>query len=282
MQTEHKKFIVEELNALCDNLSQKKIAKRAMVSEATISQMRNGNWDLIRDEMWSKVKVNLSINWSWVSADTSNLLLLKDLMTKAQKHSMSMCVSDRQGMGKTHAYKEYHRNNKNVILIRCKNSWKQKSFARHQLIACGLETGGTTEEMIDRFTDYLKNVPKALVMYDQFDKLKDSQKDLFMDFYDDLDGNTGFILSGVSLEKQEKKGCSLNKMGYRERFSRYGSKFIHLNTNTIKDVTKICVANGVSEKEIIADIFDDCMGDLRRVKRLIERYFIEQSEIKTA
>ncbi len=282
MESAHKNFIVNELNLRCEKSSQKKVAKQAQVSDATISQMRNGKWDLIRDEMWMKVKVNLSINWSWITAKTSNYLLLMDLLGKAQKYSMSICVSDRQGLGKTHAYKEYQREFSNVILIRCKNTWTKKSFAKHQLIACGLETGGTTEEMFERFANHLKNLSKALVIYDQFDKLKETQKDLFMDYYDDLDGNTGFLLSGVSLEQQERKGCGLNKMGYRERYSRYGSRFIQLNKISIQDVSKICIANGVSDTEVIEWVFEDCEGDLRRVKRLIERYYMEQSEQKTA
>lgn len=283
MKTEHKEFIVKELDRLCGKKFQNKYANKAQVSAATISQMRNRNWDLIRDEMWYKVKVNLSINWSWVTAKTSNLLLIEDILTKIQRNSMSSCISDKQGIGKTEAYKHYARNNKNVILIECKNYWSKKSFAKHQLIACGLESGGTTEEMIERFIKHLKSLVKAVVIYDQYDKLKEPQKDLFMDYYNELDGHTAFLLSGVlALEKQEKSGCNKNKMGYRERFSRYGSKWVKLNPLSYQDVKLICEVNGVTDKDVISTIYDECMGDGRRVRHSIKVYMEAQAEKKVA
>jgi len=241
--------------------------------------MINHNWDLIRDEMWLKVKVNLNINWSWVIAETQNLELINDLLSKTQKGSMSICIADKAGLGKTTAFEYYKKRHNNVILIRCKNYWSKKSFARHQLIACGLEAGGTTEEMIERFQDHLAQQIKPIVIYDQYDKLKEPQKDLFMDYYNELDGYCGFVLSGVpALRKQEENGYKRNKMGYRERFSRYGSKFINLNKYNLQDVGKICIANGISDKEIIEDVFENSLGDGRRIKREIEKYFLTQAE----
>ena len=277
METQHKEFIVKELNFLIKKQSANKVANKAKVSSATISQMVNNNWDLIKDEMWLKVKSNLDINWNWALAQTSNLILLNDLLKKAQKGSMSVCVSDNAGLGKTTAYKFYAKVKPNVILIECKNYWSKKSFARHQLIAAGLEDGGTTEEMIERFSDHLGKLNKPLIIYDQFDKLKEPQKDLFMDYYNDHDGHCAFVLSGVkALKKMEENGYKRNKMGYRERYSRYGSKFISINKISLDDVTKVCNANGVTDKELIQEIYNGSLGDFRRVKREIEKHFLSQ------
>ena len=67
-------------------------------------------------------------------------------------------------------------------------------------------------------------------------------------------------------------------MGYRERFSRYGSKFIPLDEFSYKDVTAICNANGVTDNEVIENIFDNCLGDGRRIKRLVEKYFLTEAQ----
>ena len=279
MTTEHKQFIVNELEVIIANSSADKVAKRTQVSSASISQIRNNNWELISDSLWAKVKTNLNINWNWQIAQTTNLLTVNKLLKDAQHGGMSICICYKQASGKTTAYEYYQRINKNVILIRCKNYWSKKSFARHQLLTCGLADEGTTEEMIEKFQEHLTKLHKPLVIYDQFDKLKESQKDLFMDYYNELDGDCGFVLSGVPhLKKQEQNGYKRNKMGYRERFSRYGSKFIPLDEFSYKDVTAICNANGVTEKEVIQNIFDDYLGDGRRIKRLVERYFLIQAE----
>lgn len=279
MKKAHKEFIVNELNFLIDKSSANKVAVQAKVSPANISQMVNGNWDLISDSLWAKVKVNLNINWDWQIAETTNLKTINSLLKDAQNGGMSICICDKEGLGKTVGYEYYKRHNRNVILIRCKNYWSKKSFARHQLLACGLVDEGTTEEMIERFQDHLTKLNDAIVIYDQFDKLKEPQKDLFMDYYNELDGECAFVLSGVPhVRKQEENGYKRNKMGYRERFSRYGSKFIPLDKLTRNDVKAMCVVNGVSDEEVIDHIFENCLGDGRRVKREVEKYFLQEAE----
>ncbi len=281
MKTEHKEFIAKELEQIIVNSSANKVAVRAGVSAANISQIRNGNWELISDSIWAKVKTNLNIDWDWQIALTTNLKNITDLLKGAQKESMSICISYKQASGKTTGYEFYQRNHKNVILIRCKNYWSKKSFARHQLLACGLPDEGTTEEMIEKFEEHLTklNNPKPLVIYDQFDKLKEPQKDLFMDYYNELDGHCGFVISGVPhLKKQEENGYKRNKMGYRERFSRYGSIFIPLDKYSYEDVKAICIANGITDNEVIEYIFGECMDDGRRIRRLIKKEFLIEAE----
>ncbi|NJB83655.1 AAA family ATPase [Wenyingzhuangia aestuarii] len=283
MKTEHIQLIVEQLNILIAKSSQKKVANMAKVSNATISQMVNNKHDHIAESMWIKVKVNLKIDWGWNIVPTQNLLTVKELLKDIQSLSMSAMISDAQGIGKTTGYKEYQKENDNVILIECKNYWSKKSFARHQLLACGLDTHGTTEEMIEAFAEYLSKQNKALVIYDQFDKLKEVQKDLFMDYYNDLDGECAFLLSGVKhLAHQEKKGRNKNKMGYAERWSRVGSKAIPLGPISLNDVALMCKANGLTDLEVIEYIYENCEGDARRVKREVEKYFLMEAENKAA
>ncbi len=282
MKIAHKEFIVKEIEFLISKTSANKVAVKAKVSSANISQMINNNWELISDNLWNKVKVNLQVDWAWQIANTENLKRITDWCAKAQRGKMSLCISANAGWGKTTGFRHYQRLNSDVIVISCKNYWTKKSFARHHLLACGLQDRGTTEEMIEMFQAHLTGLGDALVIYDQFDKLKETQKDLFMDYYNDLDGHTGFILSGVShLKKQEKKGCKAEKMGYEERFSRYGSKFLPLQKFTKKEVTAICTANGVTDKEAIENVYDEVAfvnGDGRRLKRMVERYFLTEAD----
>ncbi len=279
MTTQHKEFITKELEVIIANSSANKVAVQAGVSAANISQIRNHNWDLISDSIWAKIKINLNIDWDWQIALTTNLNTVNQLLSDAQKGGMSICICYKQATGKTTGYEYYKRNHKNVILIRCKNYWSKKSFARHQLLACGLPDEGTTEEMIEKFGEHLTKLKKPVVIYDQFDKLKEPQKDLFMDYYNELDGHCAFIISGVPhLKKQEENGYKRNKMGYRERYSRYGSKFIPLDDFSYADVQAICNANGVTDTDVVNHIFEECMGDGRRIRRLVERYFLTEAE----
>lgn len=270
-----KEKIVEQLKMMSSKSSQNKIAVKAGVSSATISQMVNLNWEYIKDEMWNKVRMNLGITFGWQTADTTNYLQLKGLLNSVQKRSISVCVSHDAGAGKTHTYREYSKQNQNIIFVECNNYWTKKIYMRELVRACGLEIGGTIETLIIRFIDHIKGLNKPLVIIDQIDKLKDPSLDLFMDFYNALDGHCGFVISGVpALKKRIERGCVLDKIGYKELRSRIGRTYLKLSPITPDDVTAICYANGITDEEQAYQIYNNCQGDLRRVKRDIDKHFM--------
>jgi DNA transposition AAA+ family ATPase len=104
------------------------------------------------------------------------------------------------------------------------------------LRSAGLSSEGTVGELIENFIEHVRTLHKPLIIVDQADKLKDPQLDLFMDFYNDLEGHCAFILSGVpALQKRILKGVQRDKIGYRELYSRVGRKFISLPDATLKE-----------------------------------------------
>ena len=272
-----KQQITAEIKHLCSLTSQNKVATKAGVSSATISQMINENWSLIKDEMWRKVKVKLKIELDWQTAQTSNLDYIYKHLVKAKERSLSFGVSHDAGAGKSHTYKLFSKTHPNVIYIECKTYWKSKSYAKALVTACGLDDYGTQEDLIERFIDYLAGLDNPLVIIDQMDKLKDGPMDLFIDFYNELNGHCGFVLSGVpALEKRIKRGVKADRTGYFELWSRIGRKFLKLKPVTVQDVQAICEANGLTDSEKIEDIFSLCDGDLRRVKKDVENYFLNR------
>ena len=279
MTTEQKQQITKEIKHLCALTSQNKVATKAGVSSATISQMINENWALIKDEMWRKVKVKLRIELDWKTAQTTNLEYIYRHAEKAKEKSISFGISYDAGAGKSQTYKLIASTLPNVIYIECKTFWKSKSYAKALVTACGLDDFGTTEDLVERFIDHLSGLDKPLVIIDQMDKLKDGSMDFFIDFYNDLVGHCGFLLSGVpALEKRIKRGVKADRSGYFELWSRIGRKFLKLKPLTLSDVTAICVENGLTDTERIETIFCNCEGDLRRVKQDVESYFLNHKK----
>jgi DNA transposition AAA+ family ATPase len=279
MTTEQKKQITKEIKHLCALTSQNKVATKACVSSATISQMINENWALIKDEMWRKVKVKLRIELDWKTAQTTNLEYIYRHAEKAKEKSISFGISYDAGAGKSQAYKLIANTLPNVIHVECKTFWKSKSYAKALVTACGLDDYGTTEELVERFIDHLSTLDKPLVIIDQMDKLKDGSMDFFIDFYNDLVGHCGFLLSGVpALEKRIKRGVKVDRTGYFELWSRIGRKFLKLKPLTLSDVKAVCIENGLTDNDRIETIFGNCEGDLRRVKQDVESYFLNQKK----
>ncbi|WP_395049438.1 AAA family ATPase [Flavobacterium sp.] len=276
MTTEQKQLLSKEVKYLSSLTSQNKVATKAGISSATISQMINGNWALIKDEMWQKVMVKLKIELNWNTAQTSNLEYIHKHLAMAKKQSLSFGIADKAGAGKSETYKLFAKTNPNVIYIECMTFWKQKSFAKALVTACGLDDFGTTEDLIEKFIDHVSGLKEPIVILDQLDKLKDTSVDLFIDFFNNL-SNCGFVLSGTpALEKRFRRGVNNDKTGYHECWSRLGRKWLKLNSATIDDVTKICQANGIDDIEDIETIFDNCDDDMRRVKRDVQKHFMNK------
>lgn len=275
MEDNQKKLIQIEIKQLCALTSQNKIANRAGVSSATISQMINGNWSLIKDEMWQKVLVKLKIELRWNTAVTTNFQYILSHLTEAKLQSLSFGISDRAGAGKSECYKSFAKTNANVIHLECATFWSKKSFARALNTACGLNDYGTTEELIEQFIDHMSGLKQPFVILDQLDKLTDGSLDLFIDFFNNLP-NCGFLLSGTpALEKRFKRGVNNDRSGYHECWSRIGRKWLKLKTASLNDIKAICEANGVIDQETIEAIYDNSEDDMRRVKKDIQKQFLK-------
>jgi len=271
MTIAQKTILAEEVERLANKTSQVNVSHRLEVSNATISNIINGVHESISDAMWRKVQKILHIDFDWVTAHTGNYKLVYNLLSTAKSESISLAISDDAGKGKTHTYREFSCIENNVIHIECKNYWTKKAYIQQLLINTGVSSEGTTQELIKRFIEYVRGLDKPLIIIDQFDKLKDPQMDLFMDFYNDLNNQCGFLLSGVkAFEKRVLKGVNRQKIGYSELFSRIGRKFIHLKPLSLHDVELIAKSNGVVGDQQISYMYQNSDGDFRRIRRDID------------
>jgi len=272
MITTEKQRIAGEVKRLSLLQSQNRIANRVGVSSSTISQMVNGNWTLIKPEMWRKVKVRLRIDLDWKIANTQMHKDLVDFMGKAQAHQMTIAFSHKAGTGKTTAFANYQKQVPEVIYVEGSRTLSKKNYLKKLLANAGQDTFGTTEDLLERFIDHVSGLAKPLIIIDQFDKLKDNTFDLFMDFYNELHGHCGFILSGVeALEKRVKRGVQLKRSGYDEIWSRMDRKFVELAKLSLNDVQAVFKANGIDDEDAALSSFENCDGDLRRVRKDITK-----------
>tara|TARA_R100001369_G_scaffold47280_1_gene73671 strand:- start:356 stop:1432 length:1077 start_codon:yes stop_codon:yes gene_type:complete len=261
--------------------SQNKVARNAKVSGATINKIVNRKWHNISEEMWRRVRVNLRINTKWKTAETVNFKLVNNACRIAKSEGITLMIADNAGKGKSESYKYFERNHDEVIYIECMNVWTRKEYIKNLCQAAGVDRHGTLHQIVDRFIKHIKGLRKPLLIIDQFDKLKDSQLDLFMDFYNEMDGNCGFILSGVlALEKRILRGVNRAKIGYEELYSRGGRKFIRLDPISENDVKLVCNTNGLHDEQRINTIYHTCEQDYRRVKREVERYHLRTLQQK--
>lgn len=274
MKTAEKEQIRAKLAEFCEVKGGRNKAAATMrgVSAATLSQVINGNWELISDEMWRTIASQTGYDpRAWVVVETRGYKRMSGLLRDAQESSLVFAVTGDAGCGKSEAIKSYAATNRNVYNLSCSEYWNRKHFMVELLQNMGIDaTGSTVPEMMVEAVAALKRKESPLVVLDEADKLSDQVLYFFISLYNKLEDHVGIILCATEyLEKRIKKGVGTNRKGYKEIYSRIGRRFIPIQLANSEDIAAVCVANGVTDTKIINDIIDDCENDLRRVKRKI-------------
>ena len=273
------------------------VATKCDVSKATISQMVNGNHELIKNEMWMKVGTALGFNNSeWQIAETIGYKKVSNICNDAKNEALFMVVSDNAGIGKSASLENYYKINSenNVFYMECRE-WAKREFLAELCKTLGIEAGKYyihVDKLGAKVAEFFsqRSNKKPLLIVDEADKLKDSALRWFIHLYNENEDKMGCIISGTDhLEKRIRDGVRLKRLGFDELESRFGRTYIHLLGATKNDTQMICSANGITDKELQNNIFRECnpnkkvlktkdgnqsvevIEDLRRLKRVIKR-----------
>lgn len=274
MESIKKQQIANALRTYCERYeSQNKAANSIKnVSAATISQMLNGNWELIKDDMWRNVAAQIGYkDEKWEAVETNDYRRMMALLDDVKENSLVMAITGDAGTGKTFACKQYTAMHRQVYLLCCNEYWNRKLFLTELLTAMGRDyTGQTVGEMMAEAVRTLKMQETPLLILDEADKLSDQVLYFFITLYNHLEDECGIVLCATNhLEKRINRGIKLNKKGYNEIWSRLGRKCVPLKGVSAADIAAICEANGIVDSKDIDGIIADCESDLRRVKRRV-------------
>lgn len=275
MNATQKNQITENLRLFCQQKGSQNKAANALngVSSATISQILNGKTELIADEMWRNIESQLRSTTpsEWQIVETRDFKRLTHLFDDAKLHANVFAVVGDAGCGKTKTIEYYASQNENVFRLSCSEFWNKKYFLQELLQSMGRDFSGlTVSEMMQEAINQVLKKESPLIILDEADKLTDQVLYFFITLYNKLEDRCGIVLCATDhLEKRIKRGLKINKKGYKEIYSRVGRRFIELKGVGSTDVMQICMLNGIEDKTTIKQVWEDCEGDLRRVKRKI-------------
>lgn len=283
MKQTEKEAIAAKLRAYVESKESQNAAAKSLrgVSAATVSQMLNGNWELISDDMWRTVANQTGYDpRRWSVVETEGYTRMTQVLTDAQQHSLVMAVVGDAGCGKSQAIKAYAEQHRGVIALSCSEYWNRKEFLSELLQSLGTEPGGSTvADMVRESIRQLKRREGVLIILDEADKLSDQVLHFFITIYNKLEDTVGIVLCATQyLKKRIERGVVNNRKGYKEIYSRIGRKFIPMPVVNNTDIKGVCLANGLDDLREIARIIDDADNDLRRVKRLVCALKLKSSE----
>ena len=108
MKQNEKEAIAAKLRAYVETKESQNAAAKSLrgVSAATVSQILNGKWELIADDMWRTVASQIGYDpRKWVVIETEGYARMTQVLTDAQHNSLVMAVVGDAGCGKSQAKK---------------------------------------------------------------------------------------------------------------------------------------------------------------------------------
>jgi Cdc6-like AAA superfamily ATPase len=244
------------------------------VSEATVIQVLKSNWQEISETMWTNIGKQLGYFTNKVGlVETQDVRTMVDFFTVAREEGAHFSIIGKPGSSKTYTSEYFETNHRKsgVYHIPCSEYWNKKQFLAKILSKMGVvNTGYNVGEMMNAIVTNLRKQYQPLLIIDEIDKLDDRVFLFYITLYNELHGVCGICLMGTDyLKKRILRGVERNTRGYKEIYSRIGSKFIELDGTDKKEVAEICKAHGITNALDITEIYNSYNGDLRAVDRQV-------------
>ena len=247
------------------------------VSSATVSQLCNGKYELISDEMFIRIASQIGFAFdSWTLHEGKTFKEITFALSDAQAYKNVTWIVGDAGCGKTTAAIEYRRTHRNVFYILCSEDMRRSDFVREIAKQVGAPTDTTNlRDMLENAISMISFLGNPLLVFDEGDKLTDSVFNYFISIYNRLEGHSGIVfLSTDYIKRRMEAGLRYNKKGYKEINSRIGRRFFDVSPTEENDIYAICQANNLTDRADIEEALKDAKrsdNDLRRVKRCIHR-----------
>lgn len=254
-------------------VSQNAAARQLRISAATLSQILNGKWELISDQMFLQLRSQLKMGNSWEIMQTPNLNRIHALCDDARINSRMLGVAGASGLGKTSALDVYRTSHPNTWYVLCDSEMKKKDLVREITRAMGIEADGTIRELLVKICDKLNATPHGLLIFDDCGKLKIEFLRIIQFLFDKTDGvsgdrTTGIIVSGTedfyhTFMRHAAKG-SYSMPELRRRIG-YWLRLNRPNRAIIKSIAEF---NGIQDADILKYLYA-CVKDYGTLRELI-------------
>ena len=279
--------------------SYRSVAAKCRISEATISQVRKGEYKAEGTDMYRKIIAALQIfDDNWVIVPNTNQKKQMKVIADCRNNAYFMCVSEKAGSGKTTAIKSYITKDEQggSFFIACRK-WGNRVFLMNLLRTLGINPESryaSNDDLLEQVIEFfaMRTEIKPILFIDQANSLKGSAfTNIIIHLYNELEGQISVMAFGTEqLQKEITKGVKYSKDGYDETESRFGRKYISLPGSNYNDVKAICEANGITAGDKIQEIFAECkpvkkviekrivsvIEDHRRLKRIVTRELLKQ------
>jgi DNA transposition AAA+ family ATPase len=305
MNDELRKQIADEANKWVepgnDNRSQRKLAKKIGVSEATLSNIRKGKWESISDSLWNKlaaffhqlgvIKHEGDDVWRFFEY-VPEVEMVQDVLANAKRYQRRAAIDGPTGKGKTEAIRHWvNRDRSNECFhILCSKSMNPKTFCVNIAETIGLSQIATNRYQLEQdIAEKILTLANPIVIIDEIENLSRTCFSAIKALIDLTDGQCAWVLSGIELHKLMRDGSSKAFDAFRQlqrRFPVQSYEFLPegIEFETMKHILKDCgITNHHTAEWFQENVFDydalkntvkDALRISRKHKKEITREFM--------
>ncbi|WP_286767192.1 MULTISPECIES: ATP-binding protein [Sphingobacterium] len=270
--------------------SDKAFSKRWQIALAIYSRIKNGERDgVLRDTQWLTIGRELGVvihKQNLKFAPTEVFAHIQEEVEFCQAYSKSMMFIDEPEIGKTRTLKYLSQSRKNCFYIDGSQCKTKQLFARTLARTIGLDSSGRFSEVKENIKYCLNTLmPPPIVMVDEFGDLDVNTLLDLKELWNGTENACGWYLVAAEGGRERMlKGIQGKKVGFRELFSRFSSKFSSVvptdlvrkqgfYQNLVSDVLTLNhpdhpEANLIVKKCLVQDV-DNKIGGLRRLEQLL-------------
>lgn len=264
-------------------------AKQWSINASVWSRLKKGESEgLLKDIQWINLgrELNIQLNKApWNLVKTEVYQAIEQDVIFCQKHGKGMILVDEPEIGKTVAGKHLSKTLTNCFYIDCSQSKNKILFIKAFAKVLGIEAIGRVAEIKENIKYYLRMLENPMIILDEAGDLEYGAILELKEFWNATEDVCGWYLMGADgLRKKWESGINTKKVGYRELFSRYSSKYMTIvpteRSERIsfysKMVTDVLTANSTGLKNLpalvkkcLASDSDGQIGGLRRAKTVL-------------
>lgn len=286
LNDQQKEMVLKALNADQQErqMSQNAYAKVIGLSPASLSQLRKGVLNTIRDAEWIRIARTLEVdfkarNVEWVIAPTAVVEMIDVQLHYCMEEAAAGIFCDKAGIGKTAAAKRFAAKYKqSAVYIDCSLAKSKVRFIRTIADKLGVHSGGKVVDVLMDVMYALEAMENPILIFDEAGDLEYSAFLELKAMYNRLEGVCGFYMLGADGLKAKIERCvNSRKVGYAEILDRFGATFQDVMPDAPQERSdlfkymkfQILEANGITDPQVKQELAK--ISSLRRLKVQIRK-----------
>jgi hypothetical protein len=264
-------------------------AKSWGINGAVFSRIQKGQIDgVLADVHWISIGRELGVGThdkKWNPAKTDVFIIIEQDIIFCKEHAKAKIFVDSCEIGKTYTAKYLSKTLRNCFYIDASQAKTKQQFIHRMAKALGVDQIGGYVNVKENIKYYLKLIEKPIIIIDEAGDLDYNAFLELKEFWNATEGYCGWYMIGADgLRHKIQKGIDNQKVGYREIFSRFSSRYTSIvptdrneknafYEKLIRDVLEVnatdkSAINAIVRKCITKDNSDN-IGGLRRAESIL-------------